>query len=697
MREAALMAAKRALSAFVTSLGVAALAVVVAAGPVHAKKQQARPADSGVADIDSGEPLFLVVSTGSQKVDIYRGTSLVTTSQVSTGTAAHPTFLGAFSIIEKQRWHHSNIYSGAPMPWMNRITWSGTALHAGVVPGYPASHGCIRLPYSFAPKLYDITRVGDNVVISRDRPAPVLIDHPALFQPVPQPPPPTLVKQEPAPQRQSSNDIVPLPRPATHPGMLAKAELSGVTTDVPSSVEAEAADQGGHAASAPAPTDATDLNIGSAAANEDTHTHAIDPYVGGASTGTNHHASDTPAGSHKDQTRLKGSAGDTNRHAVSDDNEDDGSWVAKAPATETPPAPLAAASTDLPKQAAPEPVAEPAAPKIVASAVAVAAASVVAPAPAVATFALVAPASAPAPGAEAAPATAAAPEAVVVPVAPAPLPPPLAEASIAPAAPDAPPSFVAAKLLAGTNALALQAAEPRSTAPLRILVTRRTQRDRIIGVQNILADLGYLDRQDFDGTLGKATATAIKAFQKANGMPETGAFNEELVKKVYEVAGKGEPPVGHMFVRQEFSRVFDAPVGLRNPDEPLGTHVYTALKFAPGDTKARWMAVTVQGGSPESVLDRIEIPDEVRQRISERLTPGSTLIIGDTSINAAGLPKGGDFVVLAKYSTPKTANSATDNADQPKKKRVRRSYNYSYSYPRSFQQRSYRTYPNWPW
>ncbi len=118
-------------------------------------------------------------------------------------------------------------------------------------------------------------------------------------------------------------------------------------------------------------------------------------------------------------------------------------------------------------------------------------------------------------------------------------------------------------------------------------------------------------------------------------MPESGAFTDDLVKKVYEVAGKGEPPVGHIFVRQEFGRVFDAPVGLTNPDEPLGTHVYTAMKFAPGDTKTRWMAVTVQGGSPEEALDRIQIPDDIRQRISERLTPGSTLIIGDTSINAA--------------------------------------------------------------
>src|SRR4029079_11390271 len=69
--------------------------------------------------------------------------------------------------------------------WMNRITWSGTALHAGVVPGYPASHGCIRLLYSFAPKLFHITTVGDNVIVSRGRPVPTLIEHQALFQPLP--------------------------------------------------------------------------------------------------------------------------------------------------------------------------------------------------------------------------------------------------------------------------------------------------------------------------------------------------------------------------------------------------------------------------------------------------------------------------------------------------------------------------------
>ena len=131
--------------------------------PTPRSKPDGAAPDDGVADLDKSEPMVLVVSLKQQKLDVYRGTSLVTTSQVSTGMPGHATKAGVFSILEKQRFHHSNIYSGAPMPLMNRITWSGTALHAGVVPGYPASHGCIRLPFSFAPKLFQITTVGDNV------------------------------------------------------------------------------------------------------------------------------------------------------------------------------------------------------------------------------------------------------------------------------------------------------------------------------------------------------------------------------------------------------------------------------------------------------------------------------------------------------------------------------------------------------
>ena len=85
----------------------------------------------------------------------------------------HPTPIGLFSVIGKERWHHSNIYCGAPMPFMQRITWSGVAMHSGVVPGYPASHGCIRLPAAFAPQLWGMTKMGARVVVARRETIPV--------------------------------------------------------------------------------------------------------------------------------------------------------------------------------------------------------------------------------------------------------------------------------------------------------------------------------------------------------------------------------------------------------------------------------------------------------------------------------------------------------------------------------------------
>jgi len=95
----------------------------------------------------------------------------------------HPTPLGVFSVISKQRWHRSNIYSAAPMPYMQRITWSGIALHAGVVPGHPASHGCIRLKNDFAIRLWHLTKRGTRVIIAHDDVQPVEITNPHLFQP----------------------------------------------------------------------------------------------------------------------------------------------------------------------------------------------------------------------------------------------------------------------------------------------------------------------------------------------------------------------------------------------------------------------------------------------------------------------------------------------------------------------------------
>jgi len=93
--------------------------------------------------------------------------------------------MGVFSVIQKQRWHQSNIYSGAPMPFMQRITWSGVAMHAGVLPGYPASHGCIRMPHAFAEQLFHLTKIGMRVVVVRSDMIPVEISHRVLFKPGP--------------------------------------------------------------------------------------------------------------------------------------------------------------------------------------------------------------------------------------------------------------------------------------------------------------------------------------------------------------------------------------------------------------------------------------------------------------------------------------------------------------------------------
>jgi hypothetical protein len=144
------------------------------------KSELAKNAQSG--DTPKG-PLQIIISIADQRVSLYDNGALIARSSVSTGIQHHPTPLGVFSVISKQRWHRSNIYSAAPMPYMQRITWSGIALHAGVVPGYPASHGCIRLTNSFAIRLWHLTKRGTRVIIAHDDVQPVEITNPHLFKP----------------------------------------------------------------------------------------------------------------------------------------------------------------------------------------------------------------------------------------------------------------------------------------------------------------------------------------------------------------------------------------------------------------------------------------------------------------------------------------------------------------------------------
>jgi lipoprotein-anchoring transpeptidase ErfK/SrfK len=126
-------------------------------------------------------PLEIIISIADQRISVYDDGTLIGRSSVSTGVQGHPTPIGVFSVIGKELWHRSNIYSAAPMPYMQRITWSGIALHAGVLPGHPASHGCIRLANDFAVRLWRLTKRGTRVIIARHDVQPVQIASPRLF------------------------------------------------------------------------------------------------------------------------------------------------------------------------------------------------------------------------------------------------------------------------------------------------------------------------------------------------------------------------------------------------------------------------------------------------------------------------------------------------------------------------------------
>ncbi len=128
---------------------------------------------------------MLLVSLRKQRVRVFDGYGEIANSRISSGQPGFDTPTGVFSILEKQVYHESNIYDGAPMPHMQRVTWSGIAFHAGVVPGYRASHGCIRLPASFARSLFNQTKVGARVVITNDEMSPVKFEDDLLFKPLP--------------------------------------------------------------------------------------------------------------------------------------------------------------------------------------------------------------------------------------------------------------------------------------------------------------------------------------------------------------------------------------------------------------------------------------------------------------------------------------------------------------------------------
>src|SRR4030088_3045976 len=163
---------------------LAAMAALTALN-ADAAARQARPAPptEATAPRDAGEPIMAIVSIRTQQVTFYDADGWILRAPVSTGTTGRETAAGVFSVVEKEKDHHSSMYDDAWMPNMQRITWNGVALHGGPLPGYAASHGCVRMPYGFAEKLFDKTWIGMRVIVAPDAAAPVEFSHPALFVP----------------------------------------------------------------------------------------------------------------------------------------------------------------------------------------------------------------------------------------------------------------------------------------------------------------------------------------------------------------------------------------------------------------------------------------------------------------------------------------------------------------------------------
>ena len=175
--------ARRLAVPALTALIVAVASSIV--DPANAQRRSEGGRDELRLSRKATPPLMAIIALNQQRVTIYDADGWLLRAPVSTGQTGYETPAGIYSVLEKNREHYSNLYDGASMPFMQRLTWSGIALHAGVLPGRPASHGCIRMPHEFAKELFDLTKVGLRVIVVRDDTAPVNITYPVPFKPGP--------------------------------------------------------------------------------------------------------------------------------------------------------------------------------------------------------------------------------------------------------------------------------------------------------------------------------------------------------------------------------------------------------------------------------------------------------------------------------------------------------------------------------
>ncbi len=535
---------------------------------------------------DTHGPLFVVVSLNDEHIRIYDDHGLVTSSIISTGVPGHPTPKGVFTILGRERFHASNLYSGAPMPYMQRVTWSGVAMHVGVVTGHPASHGCIRLPAAFAVKLWGMTKIGERVIITPNDVTPEGFSSPLL----------PVAKMYPRPE-ETTPSAAPVVAAQTPPSAPAAVEAKSVST---------------------APT--TDA----AAA-----TPAAPVTASAASEGAPSVAASTPAAQASAEARAplnpKEWAARMKAKAVSDQ----------------------AAAVKASKQASAALAAEGAESVRLANALRVAEAGLVLARSRsdVAARAL------------------AAAEAGVA-----------AKQRESTVAMDEPTKSEADPLIQAKTAMLAKAMEV-AVATKDAAALAKTRADAEVETASVAVDQAHAAMEAH----AALHAETLGRLREATAAQSAAAHAEkEAIQRLAPISVLISKREHKIYVRQGLAPLFDAPATIRDPERPLGTHLFIATGAKDGGSALHWTVLTLPdaGGvdpqdqprrkrrwaqaeepvvashlppsSPAEALERLEIAQDVRDRIAERLWTGGSIIVSDRPVSSETSAVGTDLTVKTR-------------------------------------------------
>ena len=551
----------------------------------------AKPSSSPTksAGADNSRPLFVVVSLNDEHIRVYDDHGLVTSSIISTGVPGHPTPKGVFTILGRERFHASNLYSGAPMPYMQRVTWSGVAMHVGVVTGHPASHGCIRLPAAFAVKLWGMTKIGERVVIT---PSEV---EPGGF----------------------SSPLLPIAKMYPRPEEAAPSAAPAVAAQTPAPVTAEAK-VGASGATEPATATASAANESAKPATASAASEGDKPAATAQAPVVQASAEARPLNPKEWAVRMKAKAA--------------ADQVAAVKAAKQASAALAALGTETARLGGALRTAEAglAAARARSDAAARAfenAEAALAARQRESTVAMDEPTKSEAD--------------------------PLSKAKTA----------MLAKGLEGAVAAKDAAAQAKTKAEADLEMASATA-DQARSAYEAQAAL----HDELSGRLRAATeAQSSAAHAEKEAIQRLAPISVLISKRDHKI-----------YVRQGLAPLFDAPATIRDPERPLGTHLFIATGVKEGGSALNWTVLTLPdaGGvdpqdqsrhkrrwaqaaepavvshfgpsSPAEALERVEIAQDVRDRIAERLWAGGSIIVSDRPVSNETSAVGTDLTVKVR-------------------------------------------------